>query len=375
MNFAIIGASGNVGRKIIEILEKSKISFNDLYLVASKKSTGKKIKFREKEIEIENLDNYDFSKAQITIFAAGSNIAKEWAPKAAEKTIVIDNSSFFRMKENIPLVVPEVNPEALGKHENIIANPNCSTMQMVLVLKPLHDEYKIKRVIVSTYQAVSGAGKEAMDELFAQTKNFLDKKDIVSKNFTKQIAFNLIPHIEVFDIDSYTKEGLKTPKKTKKSLDEKNFVSKNFTKQIAFNLIPHIDVFDKDGYTKEELKMTNETKKILDEKIEVTATCVRVPVRTGHSESINIEFEKSYDLENIVKILENAPGCKVFDDRKDGGYITPLEAENNYTTFISRIRKDNTNPKAINIWVVSDNLLKGAALNTVQIAEHLMKKL
>ena len=330
MNFAIIGASGNVGRKIIEILEKSKISFNDLYLVASKKSTGKKIKFREKEIEIENLDNYDFSKAQITIFAAGSNIAKEWAPKAAEKTIVIDNSSFFRMKENIPLVVPEVNPEALGKHENIIAKPNCSTMQMVLVLKPLHDEYKIKRVIVSTYQAVSGAGKEAMDELFDQTKNFLDKKDIVSKNFTKQ---------------------------------------------IAFNLIPHIDVFDKDGYTKEELKMTNETKKILDEKIEVTATCVRVPVRTGHSESINIEFEKSYDLENIVKILENAPGCKVFDDRKDGGYITPLEAENNYTTFISRIRKDNTNPKAINIWVVSDNLLKGAALNTVQIAEHLMKKL
>ena len=330
MNFAIIGASGNVGRKTIEILEKSKISFKDLYLVASKKSAGKKIKFREKKIEIENLENYDFSKAQITIFAAGSQIAKEWAPKAAKKTIVIDNSSFFRMKENIPLVIPEVNPEALGKHENIIANPNCSTMQMVLVLKPLHDKYKIKRVIVSTYQAVSGAGKEAMDELFDQTKSFLDKKNIESKNFTKQ---------------------------------------------IAFNLIPHIDAFDKDGYTKEELKMTNETKKILDEKIEVTATCVRVPVRTGHSESINIEFEKSYDLENIVKILENAPGCKVFDDRKDGGYITPLEAENNYMTFISRIRKDNTNPKAINIWVVSDNLLKGAALNTVQIAEHLMKKL
>ena len=330
MNFAIIGASGNVGRKTIEILEKSKISFKDLYLVASKKSAGKKIKFREKEIEIENLENYDFSKAQITIFAAGSQIAKEWAPKAAKKTIVIDNSSFFRMKENIPLVVPEVNSEALDKHENIIANPNCSTMQMVLVLKPLHDEYKIKRVIVSTYQAVSGAGKEAMDELFDQTKNFLDKKNIESKNFTKQ---------------------------------------------IAFNLIPHIDAFDKDGYTKEELKMTNETKKILDEKIEVTATCVRVPVRTGHSESINIEFEKSYDLENIIKILNNAPGCKVIDDRKDGGYITPLEAENDYMTYISRIRKDNTNAKAINIWVVSDNLLKGAALNTVQIAECLMKKL
>ena len=330
MNFAIIGASGNVGRKTIEILEKSKISFKDLYLVASKKSAGKKIKFREKEIEIENLENYDFSKAQITIFAAGSDIAKEWAPKAAKKTIVIDNSSFFRMQKNIPLVVPEVNPEALDKHENIIANPNCSTMQMVLALKPLHDEYKIKRVIVSTYQAVSGAGKEAMDELFDQTKSFLDKKNIVSKNFTKQ---------------------------------------------IAFNLIPHIDVFDKDGYTKEELKMTNETKKILDEKIEVTATCVRVPVRTGHSESINIEFEKAFDLENIIKKLDNAPGCKVVDGKKDGEYITPLEAENDYTTYISRIRKDNTNPKAINIWVVSDNLLKGAALNTVQIAECLMKKL
>ena len=330
MNFAIIGASGNVGRKTIEILEKSKISFKDLYLVASKKSAGKKIKFREKEIEIENLENYDFSKAQITIFAAGSDIAKDWAPKAAKKTIVIDNSSFFRMQKNIPLVVPEVNPEALHKHENIIANPNCSTMQMVLALKPLHDEYKIKRVIVSTYQAVSGAGKEAMDELFDQTKSFLDKKNIVSKNFTKQ---------------------------------------------IAFNLIPHIDVFDKDGYTKEELKMTNETKKILDEKIEVTATCVRVPVRTGHSESINIEFEKAFDLENIIKKLDNAPGCKVVDGKKDGEYITPLEAENDYTTYISRIRKDNTNPKAINIWVVSDNLLKGAALNAVQIAECLMKKI
>jgi aspartate-semialdehyde dehydrogenase len=329
MNFAIIGASGNVGRKTIEILEKSKISFKELFLVASAKSAGKKVKFREKEIEIENLENYDFSKAQITIFAAGSEVAKKWVSKAAKKTIVIDNSSFFRMQKNIPLVVPEVNSDALNKHENIIANPNCSTVQLVLVLKPLHDEYKIKRVVVSTYQAVSGAGKAAMDELFDQTKNFLDKKNIVSKNFTKQ---------------------------------------------IAFNLIPHIDVFDKDGYTKEELKMTNETKKILDKNIDVTATCVRVPVRTGHSESINIEFEKSYDLENITRILNNAPGCKVIDDRKDGGYITPIEAENDYTTYISRIRKDNSNVKAINIWVVSDNLLKGAALNTVQIAECLMKK-
>jgi aspartate-semialdehyde dehydrogenase len=330
MNFAIIGASGNVGRKTIEILEKSKIPFKELFLVASKKSTGKKIKFRNKDIIIENLESYDFSRAQITFFAAGSQIAKEWAPKAAKKTIVIDNSSYFRMQKEVPLVVPEVNADQLENHKNIISNPNCSTMQMVLALKPLHDEYKIKRVIVSTYQAVSGAGKAPMDELISQTKDFLDNKKIKSKNFTKQ---------------------------------------------IAFNLIPHIDLFDKDGYTKEELKMTNETKKILDQEIDVTATCVRVPVRTGHSESINIEFDNLYDFENIIKILKNAPGCKVIDDRKDGGYITPLEAEGDFTTYISRIRKDNSNVKAINIWVVSDNLLKGAALNTVQIAEHLVKKL
>ena len=234
------------------------------------------------------------------------------------------------MEKEIPLVVPEVNPEALDKHKNIIANPNCSTMQMVLALKPLHDEYKINRVVVSTYQAVSGAGKAAMDELFSQTKDFLDEKKINSKNFTKQ---------------------------------------------IAFNLIPHIDTFGADGYTKEELKMTNETKKILDEDIDVTATCVRVPVRTGHSESINIEFDNLFDLENVIRILKKAPGCKVVDDRNDGGYITPLEAEGDYTTYISRIRKDNSNVKAINMWVVSDNLLKGAALNTVQIAECLVKKL
>ena len=330
MNFAIIGASGNVGRKTIEILEKSKIPFKELFLVASAKSAGKKIKFRDKEIEIIDLENYDFSKAQITFFAAGSQIAKDWAHKAAKKTVVIDNSSYFRMEKEIPLVVPEVNPEALGKHKNIIANPNCSTMQMVLALKPLHDEYKINRVVVSTYQAVSGAGKAAMDELFSQTKDFLDEKKINSKNFTKQ---------------------------------------------IAFNLIPHIDTFGADGYTKEELKMTNETKKILDVDIDVTATCVRVPVRTGHSESINIEFDNLFDLENVIRILKKAPGCKVVDDRSDGGYITPLEAEGDYITYISRIRKDNSNVKAINMWVVSDNLLKGAALNTVQIAECLVKKL
>ena len=330
MNFAIIGASGNVGRKTIEILEKSNLKFDKLFLVASQKSAGKKISFRKKEIEIESLENYDFSKAQITFFAAGSQIAKDWVPKASKKTIVIDNSSFFRMRKDVPLVVPEVNPETLEKHRNIISNPNCSTMQMLLVLKPLHDEYKIKRVVVSTYQAVSGAGKEPMDELFEQTKNYLNGKKVESNNFTKQ---------------------------------------------IAFNLIPHIDNFDKEGYTKEELKMTNETKKILDNDINVTATCVRVPVKTSHSESVNIEFDNLYDFENVLKILRNAPGCKLIDDRKDGGYITPIEAEGDYTTYISRVRKDNSNIKAINLWVVSDNLLKGAALNTVQIAGCLMKKM
>ena len=330
MNLAIIGASGNVGRKTIEILENSKLSFDKLFLVASSNSAGKKLIFKGKEIEIENLDNYDFSKAHITFFAAGSQISKEWAPKAAKQTIVIDNSSYFRMQNDVPLVIPEVNSGALDGHKNIIANPNCSTIQMVLALKPLHDEYKIKRVIVSTYQAVSGAGKASMDELFDQTKNYLEGKKVKLKNFSKQ---------------------------------------------IAFNLIPHIDVFSEDGYTKEELKMTNETKKILDKKINVSATCVRVPIKTGHSESINVEFENSYDLKNIKKILEQSPGCKVVDEHKDGGYITPIEAEGDYTTYISRIRKDNSNEKAINLWVVSDNLLKGAALNTVQIAERLMKKL
>ena len=330
MNFAIIGASGNVGRKTIEILEKSNLKFDKLFLVASQKSAGKKISFKKKEIEIESLESYDFSKAQITFFAAGSQIAKDWVPKASKKTIVIDNSSFFRMRKDVPLVVPEVNSETLEKHRNIISNPNCSTMQMLLALKPLHDEYKIKRVVVSTYQAVSGAGKEPMDELFEQTKNYLNGKKVESKNFTKQ---------------------------------------------IAFNLIPHIDNFDKEGYTKEELKMTNETKKILDNDINVTATCVRVPVKTSHSESVNIEFDNLYDFENVLKILRNAPGCKLIDDRNDGGYITPIEAEGEYTTYISRVRKDNSNIKAINLWVVSDNLLKGAALNTVQIAECLMKKM
>ena len=329
MNFAIIGATGNVGRKTIEVLEKSKIEIDNLFLVASEKSAGQKLVFRKKEITVEQLEKYDFSKADITIFATGGKIAEEWIPRASKKTIVIDNSSFFRMQKDVPLVVPEVNSETLNKHKNIISNPNCSTIQMVLALKPLHDEYSIKRVIVSTYQAVSGAGKASVDELFEQTKNYLEEKKITSKNFSKQ---------------------------------------------IAFNLIPHIDVFGEDGYTKEELKMIKETKKILDDDIDLTATCVRVPVKTGHSESINIEFNNLYDLANIKRILNNAPGCKVLDEHKDGGYATPVEAEGKYTTYISRIRKDNSNNKAINLWVVSDNLLKGAALNSVQIVECLIKK-
>jgi aspartate-semialdehyde dehydrogenase len=331
MNFAIVGATGNVGRKTIDILEKSKIKINKLFLVASKKSAGKIIIFKKKKIKIEALEDYNFEKAKITIFAAGSIIAKKWAPIAAKKTIVIDNSKHFRMEKNVALVVPEVNENALKiyKKKQIIANPNCSTAQLVLVLKPLHEKFKIKRVVVSTYQAVSGAGKKPMDELFSQTRKFLKGKQVKSKNFTKQ---------------------------------------------IAFNLIPHIDKFAKDGYTKEEWKMENETRKILDPNIKITATCVRVPVKTSHSESVNIEFKKSYSLQKVKELLRRAPGCKVIDTQKNGGYITPLEAEGSYLTYISRIRKDNSNKKAINLWIVSDNLLKGAALNTVQIAQTLIKK-
>ena len=331
MNIAIVGATGNVGRKTLEVLEKKELSIDNLYLVASSKSAGKKISFKDKEHEVFDLENFDFSKVKIAFFAAGGKISEKFAEKAAKHCLVIDNSSFYRMDPDVPLIVPQVNSNHLDQiKKNIIANPNCSTAQLVIALKPLHDLFVIKRIVVSTYQSVSGGCKAPMDELIEQTKLVLNGKDVKSKNFTKQ---------------------------------------------IAFNAIPHIDVFSDDGYTKEELKMTNETKKILDGEIEVTATCVRVPVRTGHSESINIEFENLYDFENIIKILKTAPGCKVVDERKDGGYITPLEAEGDYTTFISRIRKDNSNIKAINLWVVSDNLLKGAALNTVQIAESLMKKI
>ena len=328
MKLAIIGATGNVGRKTIEILEKSKLKIDSLFLVASKKSAGSEIKFKGKTLRVVDLQSYDFSNAEITFFAAGSKIASEYVPAASKQTIVIDNSKYFRMEKNVPLVVAEVNSNALSKHQNIIANPNCSTIQLALVLKPLHDKYNIKRVVVSTYQAVSGAGKEAMDELISQTKE---------------------------------------------SLDGKKLKSRNFTKPIAFNVIPHIDSFVEDGYTKEEWKMEQETKKIIDKSINVTATCVRVPVKTSHSESVNIEFSSQINIDDVKKIISNTPGCKVLDRHEDGGYITPLEAEGDYTTYVSRIRKDRSNERAVNLWIVSDNLLKGAALNTVQIAEELVK--
>ena len=331
MNIAIVGATGNVGRKLLEVLERTNFEFSELYLIASDKSVGKKITFNNKTYSIIGLSDFDFSKVKIAFFSAGSAIAEKWAPIAAKKAIVIDNSKYFRMDKEIPLVVPEVNGEALKsyKNKNIIANANCSTIQLVLALKPLHDQFKIKRVIVSTYQSVSGAGKVHMNELAEQSKLVLEKQKVNSKNFTKQ---------------------------------------------IAFNVIPHIDSFLEDGSTKEEWKMTVETKKILDPDIALTATCVRVPVFIGHSESVNIEFKSEINLEKIRQCLTNAPGCKVIDETKDGGYITPVESTGDFITYISRVRDDKTQKNSINMWVVSDNLLKGAALNAVQIANVLIKK-
>ena len=328
-NIAIIGATGNVGRKTLEVIEKKDIKFDNLFLVASSNSAGKKISFKGKDYEVHDLEKYDFSNANITFFAAGGKIAEQYAESAAKLTTVIDNSSFFRMDPDVPLIVPQVNAEKINEmKKNIVANPNCSTAQLVLALKPLHDLYKIKRVIVSTYQSVSGGGKAPMDELIEQTKSYLDGNSVESKNFTKQ---------------------------------------------IAFNIIPHIDVFSDDGYTKEELKMTNETKKILDNNIELTATCVRIPVLVSHSESVNIEFENPYSLEQIREALNNADGCSVIDKRENGGYSTPIEATGSDETFISRIRDDKTKENSINLWIVSDNLLRGAALNSVEIAETIMK--
>ena len=329
MNIAIVGATGNVGRKILEVLERKKLPIKELFLVASPRSAGQKINFSGKEHTVFNLKTFDLSKIKITFFAAGGKISEQYALKAAKHSIVIDNSSFFRMDPDVPLIVPQVNPEAIKSiKKNIIANPNCSTAQLVIALKPLHDLFNIVRIVVSTYQSVSGGGKDPMDELIEQTKSSLENKQIKPRNFTKQ---------------------------------------------IAFNAIPHIDIFADDGYTKEELKMTNETKKILGDKIELTATCVRIPVMVSHAESVNIQFEKSFSLEKVRDALSKAEGCKVYDKREDGGYSTPIEAEGRDETYISRIREDKTNKNSLNLWIVSDNLLRGAALNAVEIAETLIK--
>ena len=329
MNIAIVGATGNVGRKILEVLEKKKLSIDNLYLVASSKSVGKKISFKGKDHEVFDLESFDFTKVKIAFFSAGGKISEKFVKKAAKDCFVIDNSSFYRMDPDVPLIVPQVNSNHLNNiKKNIIANPNCSTAQLVIALKPLHDLFIIKRIVVSTYQSVSGGGKAPMDELIEQTKLVLEGKKVESKNFTKQ---------------------------------------------IAFNAIPHIDVFSNDGYTKEELKMTNETKKILDDKIDLTATCVRLPISVSHSESVNLQFEKPFSLEKVREALNNFEGCKVIDERIDGGYSTPLEAEGKNETFISRIREDKTIKNGLNLWIVSDNLLRGAALNSVEIAETLIK--
>jgi aspartate-semialdehyde dehydrogenase len=330
----VVGATGNVGREMLNILAEREFPLDDIAAVASPRSTGDEIDFGEtgRTLKVKNIEHFDFSGWDIALFAAGSGPARQYAPiAAAAGCTVIDNSSLFRMEPDVPLVVPEVNPEAIDgyRRRNIIANPNCSTAQMVVALKPLHDAATIRRVVVSTYQSVSGAGKEAMDELFQQTR-------------------------AVFVGDP--KENIK------------------FTKQIAFNVIPHIDSFMSDGYTKEEWKMAAETMKILDPDVRVTATCVRVPVFVGHSEAINIEFERPLSAEKAQQILREAPGVMLVDKREDGGYVTPIECVGEYATYVSRVRKDPTVPNGLSLWCVSDNLRKGAALNAVQIAELLGRR-
>jgi aspartate-semialdehyde dehydrogenase len=326
----VAGATGNVGREMLNILAEREFPVDEIVALASRRSLGTEVSFGNKTLKTKDLDTFDFTGWDIAFFSIGGEATKIYAPRAAASgCVVIDNSSLYRYDHDIPLVVPEVNPEAveLYKKRNIIANPNCSTAQMVVALKPLHDRARIKRVVVATYQSVSGAGKAGVDELWDQTKGIY------------------VPGQEV------------APSK--------------FSKQIAFNVIPHIDVFLDDGSTKEEWKMVAETKKILDKSIKVTATCVRVPVFVGHSEAINIEFEEFLDWQEAQDILREAPGVLVIDKRENGGYITPVECVGDYATYVSRIRQDSTVENGLNIWVVSDNLRKGAALNAVQIAEVL----
>ena len=332
-NIVIVGATGNVGREMLNILSEREFPVDKIAVLASRKSIGTETTFSDNILKTQDLETFDFSSWDIALFAIGSEATKIFAPKAAKTgCIVIDNSSLYRYDPDVPLIVPEVNPEAIFGYtkKNIIANPNCSTAQMVVALKPLHDRARIKRVVVSTYQSVSGSGKEAIDELWNQTKGIY------------------VPGQEV--------------------------APKVYPKQIAFNVIPHIDKFMEDGTTKEEWKMVAETKKIIDKSIKVTATCVRVPVFVGHSEAVNIEFEEFLDEDEARNILREAPGILVVDKRDNGGYITPIECVGEFATYISRIRQDSTIENGLNLWCVSDNLRKGAALNAVQIAEVLGQK-
>ena len=329
---AVVGATGNVGREMLAILEERGFPADEVVALASRRSQGTEVSYGDKTLKVRALESHDFSDTDICVMSAGGEVSKQWSPKIGKQgCVVIDNSSAFRYDQDVPLIVPEVNPDAIAgfTKKNIIANPNCSTAQLVVALKPLHDFATIKRVVVATYQSVSGAGKEGMDELFTQTR-------------------------AVFVADQVE--------------------NKKFTKRIAFNVIPHIDVFLDDGFTKEEWKMVAETKKMLDPKIKLTATCVRVPVFIGHSEAVNIEFEKPITADEARDILREAPGCQVLDKREDGGYITPLESAGEDATFISRIREDSTIENGLSMWIVSDNLRKGAALNAVQIAELLVER-
>jgi len=330
---AVVGATGNVGREMLNILDEREFPVDEIVALASRRSLGTECSFGDRTLKSEDLDTFDFTGFDMALFAVGSEATKKYAPVAAKAgCVVIDNSSLYRYDPDVPLIVPEVNPDAVMDYskKNIIANPNCSTAQMVVALKPLHDRATIKRVVVSTYQSVSGGGKDAMDELWLQTK------------------------------------GMYVPGQERDP--------EIFTKQIAFNVIPHIDKFMDSGETKEEWKMVAETKKIVDPKIKVTATCVRVPVFVGHSEAINIEFEEFIDEDEVREILRQSPGILVVDKREDGGYTTPVECVGDFATYISRIRQDSTIENGINLWCVSDNLRKGAALNAVQIAELLGRR-
>ncbi|MFT4079736.1 aspartate-semialdehyde dehydrogenase [Rhodomicrobium lacus] len=331
-NVAVVGATGNVGREMLNILDEREFPVKEVFAIASRRSVGVEVSFGDKTLKCHDLATFDFSRCDFALLSAGGDVSKEWAPKIAKTgCVVIDNSSAWRYDIDVPLIVPEVNADAVAgfRKKNIIANPNCSTAQLVVALKPLHDAATIKRVVVDTYQSVSGAGKEAMDELWNQTKG-------------------------IFVTDAPTPEV--------------------FTKQIAFNVIPHIDVFLDDGFTKEEWKMVAETKKILDPKIKLVATAVRVPVFVGHSEAVHIEFENPISAKEARDILREAPGLLVVDKREDGGYITPVECVGEFATYVSRIREDPTVENGLSLWVVSDNLRKGAALNTVQIAELIINR-